>query len=368
MKVTQVRDFEEVRDVWNQVLEKNRFGNNVFLTFDWLSTWWKHFGGQRKLLILKLEDDGQVVGIAPLMWSKYNMPAFGSIKKIEYLGTRHSDYNNFIVSRNEKEAVKSILAFLNDYVEWDWIELKEIPENANYSKQLFEDPSLNLEYKERVCNLCPYVSLPKKYESLRATFSRNLRQNLNRYARRISQQHTVELKRFDEAGFSVKEGMDLFIKMHSMKWASEGKPGAFAEEAFRSFHVDVAESFARRGQLGLYFLTVDGQPAASQYTFEYNQVMYYYLAGFLPEYSDFSVGNLLIMFLLRKCIEKGYTEYDMTRGDESYKLQWTNKTRRNYEVRLVHKKIVSEFYDWVTWGKTVEAVATRLGISLKKAN
>ncbi len=365
MKVTEVRDFESVRGVWDQILAQNRFGNNVFLTVDWLSTWWKHFGGSRKLFLLKVEEDDQILGIAPLMLTKYKMPAFGSIRKIEFLGTRNSDYNNFIISRKERESVRCITEYLSETEDWDWIELKEIPENINYTKQLFADPSLKLEFKERVCNLCPYVLLPKKYETLAKTFSRNLRQNLNRYSRKISENHNVALKRFDEAGFSTREAMNIFIKLHEMKWNSEGKPGAFTDDAFRNFHMDIAESFAEKGWLGLYFLMVNDEPVAAQYTFEYYRNMYYYLAGFDPKYSEFSVGNLLIMFLLRKCIEKGFTEYDMTRGDEAYKMQWTNKCRRNFEVRLVRKKLTSELYDWVTWGQTVENIATKLRISLK---
>jgi CelD/BcsL family acetyltransferase involved in cellulose biosynthesis len=365
VRVTEVSDFESVRKEWNQVLEENRFGNNVFLTLDWLSTWWKHFGGQRKLLLLKVEENNRVLGIAPMMLSKYKLPAFGSIRKIEFLGTRHSDYNNFIICKKERAVVRSIIDYLNGVEDWDWIELKEIPESTSYSRRLFADPSLKLEMKERVCNLCPYVELPKKFESLKKTFRRNLRQNLNRYLRKIQTGHTLDLKRFDEAGFSAKEAMDLFIRLHEAKWGSQGKPGAFAEDTFRDFHMDVAESFAQNRWLGIYFLMVDGEPVASQYTFEYYQKMYYYLAGFLPKYSSFSVGNLMIMFLLRECIEKGFTEYDMTRGLEPYKLQWTNKYRKNFEVRLVHKKITSELYDWVTWGETVENFATKIGLSLK---
>jgi CelD/BcsL family acetyltransferase involved in cellulose biosynthesis len=367
LKVTEVSDFESIRSAWDQILVENRFGNNVFLTVDWLSTWWKHFGGQRKLLLLTVEDDNQVIGIAPLMLSKYKLPAFGSIRKIEFMGTRHSDYNNFIISKKERECVRKILDYLDETQDWDWIELKEIPESINYSKELFADSSLKLEVKERVCNLCPYVSLPKTFESLKKTFSRNLRQNLNRYLRKIEENHNMDLKRFDEAGFSVKEAMTLFIRLHDLKWKSEGKPGAFSEEAFRNFHMDVAESLAQNGLLGIYFLRLDGEPVATQYNFEYYKKMYYYLAGFLPEYRDFSVGNLIIMFLLRECIEKGFTEYDMTRGDEPYKMKWTNKYRKNYEVRFVHKKISSELYDRVTWSGTVENIATKLGISLKKS-
>ncbi len=367
MRVTEVSDFESIRDVWAQILVENRFGNNVFLTADWLSTWWKHFGEQRKLLLLTVEENNRVLGIAPLMLTKYKLPPFGAIRKIEFLGTRHSDYNNFIIAKKEKECVRRIIDYLNGAEEWDWIELKEIPESINYSRLLFAGPNSKLEIRERVCNLCPYIPLPKKFESLKETFSRNLRQNLNRYFRKIQAEHKVDLKRFDEAGYSVKEAMNLFIKLHEMKWNSEGKPGAFAEEAFRNFHMDVAESLARNEWLGIYFLMLDGEPIAAQYNFEYYQKMYYYLAGFLPSYSNFSVGNLLIMLLLRRCIERGFTEYDMTRGGEPYKIQWTAKFRRNFEVRLIHKKITSELYDWVTWGDTVESIATKLKISLRKS-
>lgn len=333
---------------------------------DWLSTWWRHFGGERKLLLLAVEEDNQILGIAPMMLSKYKLPAFGSIRKIEFLGTRHSDYNNFIISKKEIESVRCITEYLYQSEDWDWIELKEIPD-INYSKQLFSNPSLQLEFNERVCNLCPYVTLPKKFESLQKTLGRNLRQNLNRYLRKIEKDHTISFKKYDEAGFSVKEAMNLLIKFHEAKWQSDGKPGAFADDTFRDFHMDIAESFAQKGWLGIYFLMVDGEPAAIQYTFEYYQKMYYYLGGFLPWYSDFSIGNLLIMFLLKDCIKRNFKEYDMLRGDEPYKFQWTKTYRKNFEVRLVQKKIASELYNRVTWGKTVENLAIKLGLSLKKS-
>jgi hypothetical protein len=44
---------------------------------------------------MKVEDGNEVVVIAPLMLSKYKLPFFSTIKKVEYLGVRHSDYNNF---------------------------------------------------------------------------------------------------------------------------------------------------------------------------------------------------------------------------------------------------------------------------------
>ena len=366
MKIKEAEDFESIREIWNPLLRKNMFGNNIFFTWEWLSIWWKHFGEKRKLMVLTAEEENEVLAIAPLMLSKYRLPGFGTIRKIEFLGTRHSDYNNFIISKKENECIRHMLDYLYETEDWDWIELKEMPENINYSKQLFADSSLKLDIKERVCNLCPYVALPKTFESLKKTFSRNLRQNLSRYSRKIQENHNVDLKRFDEAGFSVKEAMDIFVRLHELKWKSEGKPGAFVEDSFRNFHVDVAESLAQNGWLTLYFLMADDEPVSCQYNFMYEQKMYYYLAGFLPQYSSYSVGTLTIMLILKRCIESGLNEYDFMRGDEAYKTMWTNKFRRNFEIRLVPKNIQSRFYNWVTWSRPLSNFAEKLHLSLKK--
>jgi len=371
--VTEIDDIYSLREKWNCLLKNNVLGNNIFLTWEWLSTWWKHFGEGRKLLILHVEEGNEVLAIAPLMLSKYRLPGFGSIKKVEFLGAQHSDYNNFIFLKKEVECSNFIIDYLNDNVfDWDWIELKEIPEPAektNLLETLFLDIPPKLRLKKRVCNLCPYISLPSSFNLLMNGLSKNLRQNLNKYLRRISGKHRIEVKKYDEAGFSVAQAMEVFIELHEKRWAFEGSPGAFKskKDAFRSFHLDVAKCFADKGWLGLYFLTADDEPVSVQYTFEYGQKMYYYLAGLDPQYLGYSVGNLLIMFLLKRCVEKGFKEYDMMRGDEPYKHMWTHTYKRNFEIRLVRESLLSGFYNWLTWSNTSNDLAKKLKLSLKRS-
>ena len=371
LRVNQVNDFDALREEWNTFLKKNILGDNVFLTWEWLSTWWKYFGERRKLLLLTVEDENKIVAIAPLMLSKYKLPFLGSVKKIEFLGVRHSDYNNFIISEKERECMRLITDYLIDVIaDWDWIELKEIPENAeNFDvlEKLFSDVSPDLKIRKRVCNVCPYIPLPDSFDLLMKRLKKNMRQNLNKYLRRIKKHHKVELKRYDEGGFSVKEGMKVFFELHEKRWALKGLPGAFkSEKAFLNFHMDIAQLFADKGWLGLYFLMANDEPIAAQYNFEYYRKMYYYLGGFNPQFSNYSVGNLLTMFVLDRCIRRGFKEYDMMRGNEQYKLFWTNTCRRNFEVRLVPNGLTRKFYDWLTWSSTVSSLAGKLKLSLKR--
>jgi CelD/BcsL family acetyltransferase involved in cellulose biosynthesis len=104
----------------------------------------------------------------------------------------------------------------------------------------------------------------------------------------------------------------------------------------------------------------NNEPIAAQYTFKYNRKVLCYLQGFDPAYSEYSVGNLIIMFLLRECIIEGFNEYDLMRGDEAYKARWTDKCVRNYEVRFVRKDFLSRFYNWVSWSKAIKSLAQKL--------
>jgi CelD/BcsL family acetyltransferase involved in cellulose biosynthesis len=70
--------------------------------------------------------------------------------------------------------------------------------------------------------------------------------------------------------------------------------------------------------------------------------MHGHLCGFDPNYSKYSVGNLLLWKVLEECVEKGISEYDFMQGNESYKFNWTDKQRQNMNVRFVNKKISSK--------------------------
>jgi CelD/BcsL family acetyltransferase involved in cellulose biosynthesis len=370
LRVKEVGDFQLLKEEWNGLLEKSLLGNNVFLTWEWLSTWWKHFGQGRKLLLLTVEEQDRILAIAPLMLTKYRLPGLGNIQKIEFVGTPHSDYHNFILEK-EEECLRLLIKYIKENLSgWNWIELKEIPESSvtKLVRSLPENNLYELRLNVRVCDVCPYVPLPASFELLMKGLKKNTRQNLNKYMRRIKENGNIELKRYDTTGLSVRENMEIFIALHQKGWTARGFSGAFEtrQSLFHDFHIDIAEKFAEKDWLGLYFLTASDEPVASQYTFEYGDKMYYYLAGLDPRYASYSVGNLIIKSLLETCISKGLKEYDMLRGDEPYKYQWTKNYRRNFEIRLISADLPSRFYNWITLNKTINSLVEKLKLSLKQ--
>jgi hypothetical protein len=81
LKVREISDFEEMKVDWDALLEKSHVNTNIFLTWEWLSTWWNHFEKGRKPLTLLVEDEQKVLAIAPLMLSEYKLPLRGKTQR-----------------------------------------------------------------------------------------------------------------------------------------------------------------------------------------------------------------------------------------------------------------------------------------------
>src|SRR5438093_11904267 len=68
MIVERIQSAEEVfqlRDEWNALLKASR-SHCLFLTHEWLSTWWKHLREGRHISIFAARENGRLIGLVPL--------------------------------------------------------------------------------------------------------------------------------------------------------------------------------------------------------------------------------------------------------------------------------------------------------------
>jgi CelD/BcsL family acetyltransferase involved in cellulose biosynthesis len=354
LKVEELNEFESLKSHWDTLLKDSVVGNSVYLTWEWLATWWKHFGKERRLLLLTVTERNKILAIAPLMLSKYKITRIGpSMGKVEFLGTPYSDYSNFIILEKERDCLRSIFNYLKYEVSgWNWIRLSEILESSSTAKllrEIFPESSAELIKKEHVCSVCSYISLPESFGTFMKELGRKQRQSLNRNLRRLQQSFSVEFKSYKDFGFSVDEAMRLFFKLHRMRWKEKNLPGIFEqkENVVKDFHLNLAKTFAENEWLGLYFLTLNNEPVSALYNFEYGQKSYGYLTGFDPKYASYSIGSVSIFFLIEKYIQRGFRDFDMLRGVEPYKNFWTSTCRRNFQIEFTRATPVGMLYEWV---------------------
>jgi len=348
LRVTEINEINrlvELRDEWNYVLERSR-DNHVYLTWEYLSTYVKHYGKEKKLKILYVKDKNKIIAIAPLRQSRYNFANRFSYNVIEPLAYMHTDYTGFIFAEREVECFRLFLNHLFEQDDWDFIYLYDIPGTSIIPKLLSKMSKNRPAFELIEGVICPYISIPSSIDILMKELSAKFRKNLRRCMKKLQNDYQkVELKRYDEFG-SFKESMQAFFDLHQKRWTLKGKPGVYNSQKSRDFYLDVSELFAGKGWLALYFLTANDKPIAVQYCLKYKQKMLYVLGGFDPDFSQYSLGNLILAKVVEKCIEKKIKEYDLMKGDEPYKFNWAAKYRRNLGFRFVNRKFTSDLYHW----------------------
>src|SRR5439155_13839356 len=100
--------FARLRQEWNELLEASA-ANCLFLTWEWLFTWWTHLADGRRPFIITVRDGRELVAIAPLVVRPPKPTRLAPFRALEFLGMANvgSDYLDIIVRQGkEQEAVQ----------------------------------------------------------------------------------------------------------------------------------------------------------------------------------------------------------------------------------------------------------------------
>lgn len=181
--------------------------------------------------------------------------------------------------------------------------------------------------RRRPLGRCLYLELPKTWEAYLSSLSSHARHAIRRKERKLSREHSIVVT--DYAQGRVDEGLDHLERLHTLRWSGGG---SFRDPVMQRLHRGFAAAPAERDHLWLVTLDLDGVPAAAWYGFSLGDTVYHYQSGRDPRWEQERVGSVLMGFIVRRAIERGYRRLDFLRGEEPYKTEWTETARRCSEV------------------------------------
>ncbi len=337
--VAESKEFESLAGVWDSLLQKSEDDNSPYLSHEWLSTWWKHFGEVNKLNILLIEKDHQVIGIVPLMKTEYRTGLL-KLRALETIGSVNCNYVGLIPPENREEAVTALLAYVEEALVNNGIVLRLtlVPEDSKFLDALRSHRaqfSENLVIQETVMTLAPYVSLPTTWDEYYRSLGQRRRRVLRMAMRSLERAHSVEFQVCTAE--TLEDRLSKFFDLHQKRWQSVHVSGVFSDPKVREFYRDVATQFLKKKWLHFSCLTADDEMVSADYGFVYDRKHYSATAARDIRYSKYSVGHLHYMFLIKAAIENGLQEFDFLRGDEPYKFYWTKSAKRYVQLIVVRK-------------------------------
>jgi CelD/BcsL family acetyltransferase involved in cellulose biosynthesis len=339
--------FAALRDEWNILLRRSRF-DTIFLTWEWQAAWWRHVGAARgPLYLLAARQEGRLVAILPLYLTEGD-----GLRSLQVVGCIEvSDYLDLVVEAGHEESVYA--AFLDwlasaEAPDWHLLDLCNEPQVSLAHTRLAEMAAARGWEAEVVEeDVCPVVTLLQGLSGFAGTdadaaweayldgLDKKERHEIRRKIRRVEREAPdSRVVVIDGAGAEVdlEAAVDRFITLHRL--SSQAKDAFMTDEMQAFFHA-IARALADNGWLKLFFMEIEGVPAASYFCFDYNDEILVYNSGFDPQVSPhLSLGWVLMARVIQHAISAGRARLDFLQGNEDYKYRFGGQDTTVYRTLI----------------------------------
>ena len=337
--------FERLADEWTDLLAASR-SDCLFLTWEWLFTWWKHLSGGRRLSLLAVRAHGELVALAPLAWRPRRLEKLLSMGALEFLGTGTvgSDYLDLIVRPGH--ATPAIRALAGSLVEAGAAVrfAQVLPDAPNPMTLADELGRRHWSIRSTKTDVCPFIDLTgHTWESYLDDLGSAHRYNFRRRLRNLERLGRVRFARV-EAEADRSAALRELVALHQMRWQPRGGSSAFDRPTVVDFHDELSALALARGWLRLFTLRLDDVAVAAVYGFRYRDTFSFYQSGFDSRLARASVGLLAVGLSIKAAVEEGAREYDFLHGDEAYKFHWARRTRDIGRLELYPSHVRGRLY------------------------
>ena len=334
-------EFGEILPAWEELIAGS-LSDTIFLSHPYLTAWWKHFGKGKDPFIILVEQEGSLTAAAPLCVRRTRQLGF-TTRVLEIIGTGPvptrpmglSDRVDFPVRRGREAGISEILdALLSNRSRWDVVHLKGICyEESPLSAFLEKRDSLkDVPVSATPRYQSPYLSLEGSYDDYARSRSRNFRKQLARHRKMLLAMGPVTIEQGEtlppEKILEETEGISR------KSWKGGKGLGLFLDPRIKAFFLDLFTAFRERGWLAVRFLKSGENRIAHEICFRYAGKLYSYDSCFDPGYARVSPGEILTASVLEEAYAAGLREYDLLRGEESYKQRWSRTAREEVEILI----------------------------------
>jgi CelD/BcsL family acetyltransferase involved in cellulose biosynthesis len=320
-----------LRDEWSELLAQAQTPN-PFVSWEWLFTWWRHFGHRRPMLVLEARDGtGRLAGLAVLVGGRG--PTGHRRWRFLGNGVGGADGLDLLVRADVADAAR--VALCEDIAArlqgWDALDLEDLPCGSPTVRVLagmLGAAGARFAVERRFT--CPAFAVTGSFsEHLRRV---RRRETFSRRKRWLERQpgYAVEVATSPQ---QAGRAMEDFLRLHHLRWEGQGGSYGIPPGIVEDFHRNLAPLLAARGWLRLYCLKVGGQAIAAVYGLEMGRTFFFYQSGFDPAWGARSPGIVLVGETVKDAYARGLADYDFLRGTEPYKLDWAQDRRDTCAIR-----------------------------------
>lgn len=300
---------------WNALAAAHSFPS-VFLTCEWLHTWWQEVGsrqGGTHLYVLLALDGDRLAGIAPFMEVEED-----GEKVLRFLGDPYTDYHDVITTERHREEIVSLFLeqLQDERNRWDRIQLNCIPADSCFLVQARARGWLRT--ADRAA--CPVVQFSDPSDYRQLTGKKGQARNM----RLLSGKGDLQCNHYF-SGTEISVRFESYRLMHRQQW--DGNPeavGGFEDPLVSNFFAALIPALTAQGWLMFTELTLDAQPLAYYFSFLYGGRYWAYRPCYDTAMKLYSPGHIMLSRIIDYLHSRSCYTLDFLRGNYPYKYRYAN--------------------------------------------
>ena len=341
MRVSVADSIEQLQALENdwEELYGDAVNANIFLSFDWIFTWLKHYSfNVSHVRIFCVWDDSQLVAVLPL----YKKTSRFSIE-YWFIGTGEpeacevcSEYQDILCKTGLEARVVNVFSelFKNERNILG-LRLPNVRENALLKALLGKLPARFM-IEQRACGQRFFI--PTKNGIAATKLTQKSRRYLNVF-NRLPQAMVTE----PQSETEVIESFDTLTALHNARWQKRLATTIFENAHFNRFHRDLIIKLFRQERLSMMIIKVEERDIAAIYCMQSGNDMVYYQSGHDDSFRpNISAGNLSHFFQASKAANKHFDSYDLlaSKSADSYKSKLVECQEPIYSISFYRSRFL----------------------------
>lgn len=332
--ITDTDRFFGFRTQWNDLLATGE-ANSLPLTHEWISAWWKSFGGNKKLNINCVYDGKRLIAIAPFM--KENTTYRGvPVTMCRLMANGHTPYCDVIFDgAAERGTISKILELLISTNAENIMVFSKIPETSpTYSCLVANSRIYGCRYGVKNSLVTPVIRIDTNWDEYFKLRSRKFRKNINNKSNRFDKESDFSIDR--EIITSRKHPvLNEIVEISRHSWKTRIKNDLGTNIAGREFLFELVDAFGEDNAVQIWIVRKSGVPVAYEFHLVFDGVVYPLRADYHQGYKEYSPGSILEYTALRTLFdEKKVTKYDSCADNYWYLNNWTDEMRKQFDIEV----------------------------------
>jgi CelD/BcsL family acetyltransferase involved in cellulose biosynthesis len=177
--------------------------------------------------------------------------------------------------------------------------------------------------------ICHYIELGCTFDEYLQKNKTGKRRKKLRYAeKQVFNAGNVAVTRYIGKDIT-EEILQRIAKIQNESWMKKRGAAVFGQPFYQNLLTNMAEA----GLSSVWLMTIDGEDAAFAYAFITQGKLYYHWPAFKLKYeSGLSIGQILLMQIIRDACNENIQLFDFEHGEAEYKRFWANKTHNVFWV------------------------------------